>query len=65
MFENCYAISWLGARLIITVALYALAVGLLTWMWAMSALRVVSKNTLLANVLRVIRKDQKLGGLSG
>lgn len=33
-FENCYAISWLGARLIITVALYVLplAVGLLTWM---------------------------------
>ena len=33
-FENCYAISWLSARLIITVALYVLplAVGLLTWM---------------------------------
>lgn len=33
-FENCYAISWLGARLVITVALYVLplAVGLLTWM---------------------------------
>lgn len=32
-FENCYAISWLGARLIITVALYVLplVVGLLTW----------------------------------
>lgn len=33
-FENCYAISWLGARLIITAALYALplVVGFLTWM---------------------------------
>ncbi|WP_285276399.1 SLATT domain-containing protein [Halopseudomonas bauzanensis] len=32
-FENCCAISWLGARLIITAALYALPliVGFLTW----------------------------------
>ncbi|HBO3489826.1 TPA: SLATT domain-containing protein [Pseudomonas aeruginosa] len=32
-FEKCYAISWLSARLIITVALYVLplTVGLLTW----------------------------------
>ncbi|HBO4423376.1 TPA: SLATT domain-containing protein [Pseudomonas aeruginosa] len=34
VFENCYAISWLAARLVITAALYALplAVGILTWM---------------------------------
>lgn len=34
VFESCYAISWFGARLIVTVALYALplGVGVFTWM---------------------------------
>lgn len=33
-FESCYAVSWLGARLVVTIALYAtpLAVGVYAWM---------------------------------